>query len=48
MVAGRGTVTIYEVAQRAGVSISTVSRVMRGSIVVSDRTRDRVLRVSPR
>ena len=40
---GRVTVTIYSVAERAGVSISTVSRVMRGSVAVADATRDRVL-----
>lgn len=39
----RRSVTIYTVAQRAGVSISTVSRVMRGSVAVADGTRDRVL-----
>jgi len=35
--------TIYAVAERAGVSIATVSRVMRGTASVSPRTRDRVL-----
>lgn len=36
-------VTIYEVAARAGVSIATVSRVMRGSLPVSGPVRERVL-----
>jgi LacI family transcriptional regulator len=36
-------VTIYEVAERARVSITTVSRVMRGSGPVSSETRERVL-----
>lgn len=35
--------TIYAVAQRAGVSIATVSRVMRGTATVSPRTRDLVI-----
>jgi len=34
--------TIRDVAQRAGVSIATVSRVLRDSDSVTDRTRDRV------
>jgi len=37
-------VTIYDVARRAGVSISTVSRCLRASAPVSDQTRRRVLR----
>lgn len=36
------TPTIYDVARRAGVSISTVSRVINASPNVSDATRDRV------
>ncbi len=36
--------TIYEVAQQAGVSIATVSRVMRGTAGVAPGTRERVLR----
>ncbi len=40
--AGRD-VTIYEVAQRADVSIATVSRVLRGTAPVAAGTRERVL-----
>ncbi|MEO7423115.1 MAG: LacI family DNA-binding transcriptional regulator [Ornithinibacter sp.] len=39
----RQGVTIYSVADRAGVSIATVSRVLHGSAVVSERTRGKVL-----
>ena len=38
---GRGA-TIYQVAQQAGVSIATVSRVLRGSVPVTASTRARV------
>ena len=41
--AGRG-VTIYAVAERAEVSIATVSRVLRDSPLVSERARRKVLR----
>ena len=37
------SVTIYDVARRAGVSISTVSRVLNDSVDVSERTRSEVL-----
>ncbi len=37
--------TVYEVANRAGVSIATVSRVVHGSDLVHPGTRDRVLAV---
>jgi LacI family transcriptional regulator len=40
--------TIYDVAKAAGVSISTVSRVINASPNVSDATRDRVLEVIDR
>ncbi len=36
--------TIYDVAERAGVAISTVSRVLNDSNDVADQTRERVLR----
>ncbi len=39
----RRRATIYSVADQAGVSIATVSRVLQGSPVVSDRTRQKVL-----
>src|SRR5207237_10373682 len=38
----RSGVTIYQVAERAGVSITTVSRVLRDSGPVAADTRDRV------
>jgi LacI family transcriptional regulator len=39
----RRKATIYSVADQAGVSIATVSRVLQGSSVVSERTRQKVL-----
>ena len=42
MSASDDRVTIYDVAARAGVAISTVSRVLNGSSEVSDATRDKV------
>ena len=40
---GKGKTTIYDVAARAGVAISTVSRVLNNSNDVSETTRERVL-----
>ncbi|MDD3368942.1 MAG: LacI family DNA-binding transcriptional regulator [Lachnospiraceae bacterium] len=37
--------TIYEIAQKADVSIATVSRVLNGSQSVSDKTRNKVLAI---
>ncbi|MDZ4701050.1 MAG: LacI family DNA-binding transcriptional regulator, partial [Rhodothermales bacterium] len=39
---GKQKATIYNVAERAGVAISTVSRVLNNSSDVSDLTRARV------
>ena len=35
--------TIYDISEKAGVSIATVSRVLNGSNSVSERTRQKVL-----
>jgi DNA-binding LacI/PurR family transcriptional regulator len=43
---GRDSVTVYDVADLAGVSIATVSRVMRGSAPVSKAARNRVERAA--
>jgi LacI family transcriptional regulator len=39
---------IYDIAQEAGVSPSTVSRVLNGNNNVKEETRDRVLKVIKR
>lgn len=44
--ANRQPVTIYDVAQRAGVSIATVSRALNGATMVARSTRDRVQAVA--
>ena len=36
---------IYDVSERAGVSIATVSRVLNGNPNVSEKTRNRVLEI---
>ncbi|MFG1874634.1 LacI family DNA-binding transcriptional regulator [Sphaerisporangium sp. NPDC049003] len=43
-VSAAGGVTIYEVARRAGVSIATVSRALRGTGPVAGATREKVMR----
>ena len=37
--------TIYDISEKAGVSIATVSRVLNGSSNVSEKTRKKVLEV---
>lgn len=46
MTASKGRVTIREVAERAGVSVATVSRVLSGNYPVPPTTRTRVLRAA--
>ncbi len=41
-------VTIYDVAREAGVSLATVSRVINGSNVVREKTKQKVLDVIDR
>ena len=38
----RNRVTIYDIAREAGVSPATVSRILKGSSVVSEEKADRV------
>ena len=40
--------TIYDISEKAGVSIATVSRVLNGSRNVSDKTRERVMDIIER
>lgn len=42
---GAGALNIYDIAERAGVSIATVSRVLNNSTHVSEATRNRILAV---
>ncbi|NGO48950.1 LacI family DNA-binding transcriptional regulator [Streptomyces ureilyticus] len=44
--AAKGRVTIREVAERAGVSVATVSRVLSGNYPVPSATRNRVMRAA--
>ena len=37
--------TIYDISEKAGVSIATVSRVLNGSTNVSPKTREKVMAV---
>ena len=39
--------TIYDISEKAGVSIATVSRVLNGSNNVSEKTKKKVLDVTP-
>ncbi len=40
----KSSITIYDVAQRAGVSPATVSRILAGFVVYKEETRERVFR----
>ena len=40
---GGRPMTIYDISEKAGVSIATVSRVLNGSSSVSEKTRRKVL-----
>lgn len=42
---GEQPMTIYDISEKAGVSIATVSRVLNGSSNVSEKTRQKVLKV---
>jgi len=44
--ASENQVTIYKVAEKAGVSTATVSRVLSGFITIRPETRDRVLSIA--
>lgn len=41
----KNNITIYDVAREAGVSLATVSRVINGSAVVKEKTKNKVLKV---
>jgi LacI family transcriptional regulator len=45
MVTNKRSVTIQDVAKKAGVSVSTVSRVLNGKVDVADDTQERILAV---
>ncbi len=42
---GKDNITVYDIAKIAGVSVSTVSRVLNGKSVVNEQTRQKVLQV---
>ena len=41
----QNTLTIYDISEKAGVSIATVSRVLNGSRKVSPATKEKVLEI---